>query len=678
MPSSKPTAPRDAVEVEALCRRAAELEAAPADAPPAASIPDITLRRLLLATPVGIGLVRERTLGWANNRLADMLGYSREDLVGMPVRGLYLSGEEYERMGRFKHAAGRDQAAGSVETRWVRKDGTVLDVLLSSAALDPDDLSQGLALTVQDITARKRAEEALRESSARFRELAGNLDLVFYSTTRTGLVLYANPAYETMFGRSLGALARNHEDWLAAVHPADLPGLRLDLARQAQDAWFGVKEYRVVLPSGQVRWVRDRAVPVRDAQGKLLRVVGFVEDITQRMAAEQELRLAKEAAEAANRAKNEFLAAASHDLRTPLAGILGMLDLALDDSLSEGVRTCLDNAKTASRDLKNLLDDLLDLARMEARKLVLAEEEFAPAAVLQAAAEAFRPQAEAKGLTLRTGDHTAGRSLLGDSVRVRQVLANLIGNAVKFTAKGRVEVRLWIMDHPCNGPAILFMEVSDTGVGIPADMRESIFEPFTQLGDPALAARRGSGLGLTIVRRIVEHMDGALEIESREGGGTRVRVAVRVQPAPAKGARPGPWTAQAGPERSLSVLLAEDNPVNRLAAQMMIERAGHRVVAVEDGRSAVQTALALDFDCALMDISMPDLDGLAAMRLLRETEAREGRPRLPVVAMTAHAMKGDRERFLEAGFDGYVSKPVAPRELEAALDAATRHRRRPS
>lgn len=678
MSSRKPTAPQDAAEVEAPFRRVAEPEAALAAPTPADPIPDITLRSLLQAAPVGIGLVREQAIVWANNRLVDMLGYSREDLAGMPVRGLYPSGEEYERVGRVNHAALRDQGAGSVETHWVRKDKTVLDVLLSAAALDPDDLSRGLALTVQDITTRKRAEEALREGAARFRELAGNLDLVFYSTTRTGLVLYANPAYETMFGRSLGALARNHEDWLAAVHPADLPGLRLDLARQAQDAWFGVKEYRVVLPGGRVRWVRDRAVPVRDAQGKLLRVVGFVEDITQRVAVEQELRLAKEAAEAANRAKNEFLAAASHDLRTPLAGILGMLDLSLDESLPGRVRICLENAKTASRDLKNLLDDLLDLARMEARKLVLAEEEFAPGAVLHAAAEAFRAQAEARGLTLRTRDHTAGRSLLGDPVRVRQVLANLIGNAVKFTEKGRVEVRLWIMDHPCNGPATLFMEVSDTGMGIPADMRESIFEPFTQLGDPALAARRGSGLGLAIVRRIVEHMDGALEIESREGRGTCVRVAVRLRPASAEGAGPGPWTAPAGPEISLSVLLAEDNPVNRLAAQMMLERAGHRVVAVEDGRAALQNALARDFDCALMDISMPELDGLSAMRLLREAEAREGRPRLPVVAMTAYAMKGDRERFLEAGFDGYLSKPVDTGELAAALAAATRDRTRSS
>jgi PAS domain S-box-containing protein len=543
-----------------------------------------------------------------------------------------------------------------------------------------------------DITERKHADDSVRDSEEKFRQLAENVREVFWILNpASGDLLYVNPAYEEIWGRSCESLYADPVSWFEAIHPEDQAEANRINGRQRQGEVIAA-EYRIRRPDGSERWIRDRAFPIRDQSGHLIRVAGIADDITERKAFEARLVRAKEAADAANQAKSTFLANMSHEIRTPMNGVVGMLQLLAETDLSSTQKEYARIAQISAQTLLALIEDILDLSKIEAHKIDFETIPFGLRSVLENSIGGLRARAEAKGLKFEIAAAAGVPDLLwGDPKRLGQILTNLVSNAVKFTEQGRITVGVR-PESETQDTAVVRFAVTDTGIGIREDRASDIFLPFVQADASTTRKYGGTGLGLAICKQLVEMMGGRIGFETEEGQGSTfwfTGVFGKVT-EPARGAadtskstvQDGHGTPHAqdshqacgtsDPLRPGRILVAEDNETNRIVILAQLAKLGYEAIAVTDGAQAIKALDQQEFDLVVMDCHMPVMDGEEATRRIRAS----CKGHIPIIALTANAMVGDRERYLRAGMDDYLSKPVEILALKETLArwTATRHR----
>ena len=540
------------------------------------------------------------------------------------------------------------------ETRWIHFSGDM--------QLTRDGLPDKFLALVLDIDIRKRQELALAEARHELQTNAERLKLALdaaragaFETNFKEQTFWCSPEFQEIVGGSM-TFADSLGVW-PMTHPDDVALVQTAIDRsQALNQTVSNLEWRLVLPSGQVRWIDGRAIMHVDENGVPEKLAGLVLDIDERKQQELALIEAERAAQAAAEAKSQFLANMSHEIRTPMNGVLGVLHLLEKESLSVEGRELLGEASNCGRMLSQLLDDVIDFSRIEAGRLDLAPEPIDAGGVVDSVVGLLRPNATAKGLELRTRVDNADSWILADPVRLRQALFNLIGNAVKFTSTGHVEVRLNIAD--ADDRLRLRFEIEDTGVGIPLPVQASLFRRFQQADGSTQRRFGGSGLGLAITRRLAELMDGEVGFVSQEDKGSTFWLEIMADRAQAPAAATNePVMALTGAQ----VLLVEDNPTNRLVATKMLEAMGVSVGTAENGAIGVEAARQGIYDLILMDVQMPVMDGVEATRRIRALD--EPCADIPIIGLTANVMAHQRKSYLAAGMNGVVGKPISPAAL---------------
>jgi PAS domain S-box-containing protein len=515
---------------------------------------------------------------------------------------------------------------------------------------------------------RLRAEERLRENAERIGLAEQSAGFGLWEVDASDNTFAMSEGYAAIVGMSGGATRLTGKQARDLMHPADWPALQGAIQRALVTGEMFENEHRVVTKNGAPRWLRTQACVASTANGQR-RLTGVAIDISKEKEMVLRLEQACADAEAATRAKSEFLANMSHEIRTPMNGIIGTICLLQNSGATEEQREHLNTIQSCGESLLQLINDILDLSKIEAGKLTLEQIPFSAEILVEETISVISPTAQDKGLNVfrKFGPDLPG-AVLGDPLRLRQILLNLLSNAVKFTEYGSIGVELSAVNRG-GGSAELQFTVRDTGIGISPEVQKSIFEPFMQADSSTTRRYGGTGLGLTISRRLIAMMKGRLELESEPERGTCFRITVTL---PVTTDRVGlrRWAEEQilPAKRRLRILLAEDNGINQKVAVLLLRKMGHEVDVVDNGEQAVAAVGRDIYDLVLMDCQMPVMDGYAATQAIRQLNLPN---RIPIIAMTANAMPEDRGRCAEAGMDDYVSKPISIARLQDAIEAAT-------
>jgi PAS domain S-box-containing protein len=637
-------------------------------------------------------------ISYASPSVSRVLGYEAVELLGANALEMVHPEDLPPVKESFDRTIDGPNRTLAIEYRVRHQDGSWRMIESMSRPVADDHGVSGIVVNCRDITDRKRSEEALQESERSYQLLFSRIaDPIFIFDAQTHLVLDCNDAVHRVYGYSI--------EELRLMRPFDL---------HPPDDFDNVdRNIGVHVTKGGRRLDVEILTDETDYRGRRA-WISIVRDITVRQRIAVELQNAKVAAETANRAKSEFLANMSHEIRTPMNGIIGMTTLALDTELTPEQREYLSLVRVSADSLLDVINDILDFSKIEAGKMELDPVEFDLQQGVGSAIKTLAVRAREKGLELVYHPEVdVPRTLIGDPGRLRQVLMNLIGNSIKFTATGRVSVNVKT-DELTADEVVLHFTVSDTGIGIPLEKQQVIFEAFAQADGSTTRKFGGTGLGLAISTQLVELMGGRIWVESPAGPGCgsdpprdgvvpgfdsrladcalrnvggaadqpdsanggpgsafhfTVRFGLSIsEPRSASLRDPDPaYQAPRQAARGLNILVAEDNAVNQKLVVRMLQKHGHRVVIAETGTEALKALRESKFDVVLMDIQMPEMNGLEVTAAIRAAEEKTG-GHLNIIAMTAHAMKGDKERCIASGMDDYISKPIKARELLQMLD----------
>lgn len=613
-----------------------------------------------------------RVILW-NPAAEKMFGYQEEEIIGKSIRDTIVP-KSY----RLQHAEGfkRYLRTGqslllnqTIEMNVQRKNGEVFPVEISIFPSGTKDKMEFTAM-LRDITVRTQARRELQESERKFRAAMDHAAIGMAMLSPEGRWLKVNTALCQILGYSEADLLKM--DFRALTHPDDIDLSSENIQRLfAKEIETFQMEKRYIHRNGNIIWAQLNTALVWNEKGEPLYYISQIQDITQRKQMESQLQNALAQAQESNRLKSEFLANMSHEIRTPMNGILGMTEIVLDTELNEEQQHCLQMAYTSGQNLMTIINDILDFSKIEAGKMELEMLPFRLRASLEETLFPFVRQAIGKGLTLKcTIQEEVPDILIGDSTRLQQILNNLIGNAIKFTHEGCISIA--VNSQPKQDQQIeLHFRISDTGIGLTDEQQRRIFAPFCQADGSTSRRYGGTGLGLSICAKLVSLMGGEiwLESEAEQGSSFHFTVIMSSQPSPyLKNSVPEVNLASTAkktvrevvPPNEKKLLLVEDNEINLAVVREMLEPAGYFIRYAENGLEALNLFHSEPFDLVLMDLNLPEMDGYTTAGLIREhTQGKS----VPIIAITAKAVQGERERCLEAGLDDYLCKPFRKEEL---------------
>jgi len=655
---------------------------------------ELLLNQIFQASSAAIFLVNPSgRIMHANQRMADMFHLPLSELLKLDYIALIPPDDRASALARMRDILASTLETMNLERQYQRPDGQRFWGLLTGCRLrSTRGETIGLVGVIADINEQKKAEAALRESEQHFRTLANSGTALIWTSDISGACTYFNDTWLGFTGRSLEQ--EQGDGWVEGVHPDDLAECVAIYRRHFELRQAFSMEYRLRRADTTYRWIRDDGSPRFDSQGHFIGFIGFCYDVTREKAVNaelsrhredlaaaveqqtRELRLAKEAAEAANVAKSAFLANMSHEIRTPLNAIAGMAYLIRHNGLNEQQCKRMDQLEASSRHLLDILNAILDLSKIEAGKFSLDEGSLRIDELLNNLSSIVHAGIQAKGLSLHI-DCPADLPLLrGDGPRLQQALLNYLANAVKFTEQGQITLRVEALEkHPRD--LLLRFSVSDTGIGIAADALPRLFSAFEQADNSTTRRYGGTGLGLTITRKLAQMMGGSAGVDSVLGVGSTFWFSARLQRCTQPTSLP--QNQHESFEQTLRrdfsgwrVLLVEDEPINREIAHMLLSDVGLLTDLAEDGQQACHAVGQAHYQAILMDMQMPRMNGLEATQHIRQLNGGE---RIPILAMTANAFHEDKQACLAAGMDDFIPKPVSPEELYCKLLHWFRHGR---
>ena len=628
--------------------------------------------KVIDALPSAVIIIDETgTIQKINSSAEKMFGQSPDDIQGRNVH--ILMPEAY----RTLHdqainnyiKTSRPQVIGTGrEVEALRRDGSTFPIHLSVGEFRTGDKHYFIAI-IEDLTQSNQLLKDLALSRERSSLAQKFAQIGMWDWTIATGDLYWSERIAPLFGHEYGALETSYENFLNAIHPEDRNEVTDAVNACVEKGKKYYIEHRVLWPDGTIRWLLERGDVIRDADGKPIRMLGIVQDITERKELEQEIIKAKEEAERAAHVKSIFLANMSHEIRTPMNAVVGLTDVVLETELTQEQREHLTTVRSSANALLALLNDILDISKLESGKLTLEKTIFHLPRTLKDVLQTFAITAREKALDLNLHIHPdMFHCLQGDPTRLRQILINLVGNSVKFTDRGSVTVMVEPKEE-----GMYHFSVKDTGIGMSKEQINTIFESFIQ-GDQSTVRRYGgTGLGTTISKQLVELMGGRIWVESEMDHGTTFHFTVRIgkpkcadncdENCPAH-ARPDE-IARPASRRRFKVLLVEDIVANVTLTTFRLEQQGHTLQVAWNGLQAVEAVQKEQFDIILMDVQMPEMDGMEATRRIRAMKATK---EIPIIAMTASVMHEDLELCRQAGMNEIVPKPIDFAQLFATME----------